>query len=67
MNCKLWTVNDRFDHTLYSDLVGSGIGALTAKILSSRQNIGPDKIYDFLNPRIDKLHDPFLFNDMKKP
>lgn len=66
MNCKLWTVNDRFDHTLYSDLVGSGIGALTAKILSSRQNIGPDKIYDFLNPRIDKLHDPFLFNDMKK-
>lgn len=42
------------------------ISKLDALILANRDIIDPNKIDMYLNPSLDKLHDPFLLNDMDK-
>lgn len=42
------------------------ISKLDALILGNRDIIDPKKVDMFINPSLDKLHDPFLLNDMDK-
>lgn len=42
------------------------ISKLDALILANRDIIDPNKVDMYLNPSLDKLHDPFLLNDMDK-
>lgn len=42
------------------------ISKLDALILGNRDIIEPNKVDMYLNPGLDKLHDPFLLNDMDK-
>lgn len=42
------------------------ISKLDALILANRDIIDPNKVDMYLNPDLDKLHDPFLLNDMNK-
>ena len=42
------------------------ISKLDALILANRDIIDPNKVDMYLNPTLDKLHDPFLLNDMDK-
>ncbi len=45
---------------------GEGNLELLAQLLYNRGLIHRDQIDEFLNPRYEKLHDPFLFHDMQK-
>lgn len=42
------------------------ITKLQALILANRDIVDPNKVDMFINPSLDKLHDPFLLNDMDK-
>lgn len=42
------------------------ITKLQALILGNRDIIDPQRVDMFINPSLDKLHDPFLLNDMDK-
>lgn len=42
------------------------ISKLDALILANRDIIDPNKVDMYLNPSLEKLHDPFLLNDMDK-
>lgn len=42
------------------------ISKLDALILANRDIIEPNKVDMYLNPSLNKLHDPFLLNDMDK-
>ena len=43
-----------------------GVSEVIARCLVNRGMKDPDKINDYLNPKIDKLYDPFLMKDMEK-
>lgn len=43
----------------------NNVSELLAKILIGREFESQDSIDDFLHPKIDKLYDPFLLNDMQ--
>lgn len=49
-----------------NNLKFGNISKLDALILANRDIIDPNKIDMYLNPSLDKLHDPFLLNDMDK-
>ncbi len=66
MNSKFWVINGQYDRQLYSELMNSGIGTLTSKIMASRLNVDRKHANAFLNPQINELIDPFLFKDMEK-
>nr|WP_072537429.1 single-stranded-DNA-specific exonuclease RecJ [Anaerococcus mediterraneensis] len=47
-------------------LKDKNITKLQALILANRDIVEPNKVDMFINPSLDKLHDPFLLNDMDK-
>ena len=50
-----------------SDLAGElGVPPLQAQLLHNRGVTTPDEVEEFLAPRIEHLHDPFLFADMER-
>ena len=66
MNNKFWVVNDQYDKQIYSELMQSGRGSLTAKIIASRKELDQGQLESFLNPKLEDLLDPLLFKDMEK-
>ena len=42
-----------------------GIAPLTASLLHAR-GVPPEAAADFLSPRLEQLHDPFLFRNMRE-
>lgn len=44
---------------------GEGVEAVTRQLLFNR-GLKDGEVDEFLNPEYEKLHDPYLFNDMKK-
>ncbi|WP_265442933.1 single-stranded-DNA-specific exonuclease RecJ [Acetivibrio straminisolvens] len=63
---RLWLMND-FSHEKVEILAEeAGVSKLLAGIFLSRGVDDPDYIKDFLNPSLDKLHDPFELRDMEK-
>lgn len=49
-----------------SNLRNKNISKLEALILGNRDIVDPYVVDSFINPSLDKLHDPFLLNDMKE-
>lgn len=49
-----------------NNLKVGNISKLEALILANRDIIDPKKVDMFINPSLEKLHDPFLLNDMDK-
>lgn len=43
-----------------------GIDPLLARLLVNRQIVDPETAWQFLNPRLEDLHDPFLMKGMKE-
>lgn len=63
---RLWSMNDLSDEKVEKLSKKAGISKLLAGIFLSRGVEDPDYIKDFLNPSLDKLHDPFELRDMEK-
>jgi len=63
---RLWSMNDLSDEKVEKLSKKAGISKLLAGIFLSRGVDDPDYIKDFLNPSLDKLHDPFELRDMEK-
>jgi single-stranded-DNA-specific exonuclease len=62
---KKWLVN-RTNQDFLDFLSNKiSISAVLAQILVNRGFKDPESIYDFLHPSIEKLHDPFLMQDME--
>ncbi len=62
---KKWLYS-KFDNKKIEEVANqNGISELMAKILLNRSFEDKDEIDDFLHPKIDKLYDPFLMNDMQ--
>ena len=43
-----------------------GVPPLQAQLLHNRSVTAPDEVQEFLSPRLEHLHDPFLFADMER-
>jgi single-stranded-DNA-specific exonuclease len=61
---RLWRIQQETPIKL--GLPNQGLPDLALKILYNRGLQTPSAVEDFLNPRYEKLHDAFLFNDMAK-
>ena len=62
---KKWTYS-KFESNRVKDIAEeNGISELLAKILLNRSFEDKECIDNFLHPKIDKLYDPFLLNDMQ--
>ncbi len=60
---KIWKIKE-IDNTKVKDYVEKfGISEVAAKMLLAK-DLTEDKIDEYLNPSIEKLHDPYLLNDM---
>ncbi|MDO4593860.1 MAG: single-stranded-DNA-specific exonuclease RecJ [Tissierellia bacterium] len=51
---------------LKNNLKIKGISKLEALLLANRDIVDKEVVEMFINPSLDKLHDPFLLNDMNK-
>ncbi|MDO5047399.1 MAG: single-stranded-DNA-specific exonuclease RecJ [Anaerococcus sp.] len=60
-----WFIYNKKENYL-NNLKVKDITKLEALILANRDIIDPKLIDMFINPSLDKLHDPFLLNDMDK-
>lgn len=49
-----------------SNLKNKNISKLEALILANRDIVDPNVVDSFINPSLDKLHDPYLLPDMKE-
>lgn len=49
-----------------SNLKNKNISKLEALILANRDIIDPNLVESFINPSLEKLHDPYLLKDMEK-
>ncbi len=63
---RLWLMNDLPNERVEWLSKQAGISRLLAGIFLARGVDDPDYIKDFLNPSLDKLHDPFELCDMEK-
>ncbi len=61
-----WFVQEGTDPRAVSLAGELGITPLLATMLVERGLIGPDEASVFLNPSLDRLHDPFLMKDMDR-
>ncbi|MCX7842668.1 MAG: single-stranded-DNA-specific exonuclease RecJ [Clostridia bacterium] len=61
---KKWIVNNPPADKVNALANAAGISSLLAKVLASRGMEDPEHIKAFLNPDLERLHDPFLMNDM---
>lgn len=60
-----WFIYNKKENYL-NNLKHNNISKLEAFILANRDIIGNQTVEMFLNPNLDKLHDPFLLKDMDK-
>lgn len=60
-----WYIYNKKNNYL-SNLKNKDITKLEALILANRDITDPSVVESFINPSLDKLHDPFLFKDMNK-
>ena len=60
-----WFIYNKKQNYINNIKLGN-ISKLDALILGNRDIIDPKKVDMFINPSLDKLHDPFLLNDMDK-
>ena len=60
-----WFIYNKKENYL-NNLKHNNISKLEAFILANRDIIGNQTVEMFLNPNLDKLHDPFLLKDMEK-
>ncbi|KWZ99865.1 single-stranded-DNA-specific exonuclease RecJ [Anaerococcus hydrogenalis] len=60
-----WYIYNKKNNYL-SNLKNKNISKLEALILANRDIVEADLVESFINPSLDKLHDPYLFKDMKK-
>lgn len=60
-----WYIYNKKNNYL-SNLKNKNISKLEALILANRDIVESDLVESFINPSLDKLHDPYLFKDMKK-
>ncbi|HEX9062976.1 MAG TPA: single-stranded-DNA-specific exonuclease RecJ [Clostridia bacterium] len=63
---KRWVVRNADEEKAFALFKETGIHPLVCKVLTARGMDEPEKIKEFLEPSIDKMHDPFLLNDMEK-
>ena len=60
---KIWKIKE-IDNTKVKEYVEKfKISEVAAKMLLAK-DLTEDKIDEYLNPSIEKLHDPYLLNDM---
>lgn len=63
---KSWEFR-HFDSQVYHKLSHEmGLSSLVARILSARNQIDPDHLSDFLDPRLGSIRDPFSLKDMDR-
>lgn len=60
-----WFIYNKKENYL-NNLRYNNISKLEALILANRNIVGDQTVEMFLNPSLDKLHDPFLLKDMEK-
>lgn len=60
-----WFIYNKKENYL-NNLRYNNISKLEALILANRDIVGDQTVEMFLNPSLDKLHDPFLLKDMEK-
>ncbi len=63
---KLWLCRSASDEDIDRAAGEAGISRLLAAILVGRGMSDPERIKEFIDPRMDGLNDPFLFNDMDR-
>lgn len=63
---KLWKIAEHDDDAAVELSCALGISPLLAKLLVNRGIIEPTQAKTFLSPEMSQLHDPFLFNDMRR-
>ena len=60
-----WYIYNKKNNYL-SNLKNKNITKLEALILANRDIVDPKVVDSFINPTLEKLHDPFLLKDMEK-
>lgn len=60
-----WYIYNKKNNYL-SNLKNKNITKLEALILANRDIVAPKVVDSFINPTLEKLHDPFLLKDMEK-
>lgn len=60
-----WYIYNKKNNYL-SNLKNKNISKLEALILANRDIIDPNLVESFINPSLEKLHDPYLLKDMEK-
>src|SRR2546429_417922 len=61
---KQWKLKEKFPQELAEKL--PEIDPLAVQLMYNRGLTEKDKIQEFLEPKYENLHDPFLFKDMQK-
>ena len=64
MQNKIWVHKDIPENEIDRLSAEAGISRLLAKVFVSRGVLDVEYVKDFLNPKLDGLHDPFLLMDM---
>jgi single-stranded-DNA-specific exonuclease len=63
---KRWRIHDQPDHGLTQTLAQSlNVSEIVAKMLVNREISDYSTAEDFFNPKLEKLHDPFLMADLE--
>ena len=64
---KRWNIEER-PQAGQAELLARqvGVSAVTAALLIERGITTPERADAYLNPRLSRLHDPFLMRDMRK-
>lgn len=63
---KVWKLSGKISETAYDLASKLEVSPLIAQLLLNRGINEPQKAKDFLEPRLEQLHDPFLIQDMEK-
>jgi len=59
-----WTVRNGAQEQIQQLVQELSVSPLVAQLLHHRGLLDPDSAYNFLNPSLEDLHDPFLMKDM---
>ena len=66
MEEEIWELREAEERAVTNLVTELDISSITARILANRGYNNPAQVRDFLDCSLDKMHDPYAFQDMKE-